>query len=681
LEPGADAGDSAAAQCAAPHGTQAGDDEPVRLIWQPAAPSAEESHVLRRLVALRTDETLAEFGETARVAAASLAAQAERIWSRLYVDDGLFISSDSRYIPFTDEARAAQTFAALLSESLAPLFVERYPQHPHFGAPLGDAEATRLVDNLFSGANVADAGVQQLATLYAHPLGLATLRGDIYIPETGDAVLGQAWVREVLALVDRAGGTVVPLSSVHRVLRGEPYGLLRQAQYLVLAALVAQRRIELATTGGDRISRRTLGASIKWDEVAGVCRAAEIHHNAEELTGWARLLTGDGALPSIAEATAREAVRAALAAWLSTWRGETVLRDFDQLPDAGLTTRAWNIAASVRRTFGAAADAVEAALAGNLSLEEGLQRVADTFSTSPEQFTESTSQLEALRAYVAGIARRETVRAYLTAAELSGLEEIESARRELLLIAGDPHSLFDAARTERFELLWPEFQARYAMHYSDAHERAVGSVVDHRGLDEFTRGAEWREFETLAGLPFVNSQLWEEATAFVAEVKRAHCTLPVAQLLVSQPRCACAFRLSRSESYANASAHLAELTERGRVAYRRTLTLYHAHLTHALNLLAREQSDAETLRRIYALANYFAQRQNPPHLAHRDALLIARALSRTPPSQPLRVALPGDVRGLVTRDELAARWQQWFDELPHGAALVEITVESNGDGA
>ncbi|HEV7905376.1 MAG TPA: hypothetical protein VGO96_16160 [Pyrinomonadaceae bacterium] len=664
-------------------GANAKPPAPVSVVWQPAACSAEELSLLRRLVALRrADSSFAEFGETAQAAANSLTAQAERIWSRLYVDAGVLHIGGER-IAFTDEARSAQTFAHMLSDALAARFDAHFPQHPHFDASPTEQQTARLVDNLFGGSNVADADVQQLAETFAAPLGLATRRGDIYIPETGDAVLKQPWVREVLTLVDRAGSKVVPLAEVHRVLHGQPYGLLRQTQYLVLAALVAQRRLELSTAGDDRITRRTLGASIKWDEVAGVCRAAEIHHNAEELTIWARLLTNDPTLPSIADAAARESVRAALGAWLEAWHAETVLREFDALPDTGLTTRAWDLAAAVRRTFGAAADAVADALAGNLSLEEGLQRVADIFGDAPEQLAHRAEQLAALRTYTTGIVRRERARAYLSAAELTSLEVIESARRELLLIAEDPHSLFDPARTERFELLWQEFQAHYIEHYTDAHARAVGHARDRTSLDEFTRTAAWRDFESLAGLPFVAPQLWQEAASLVAEVRNARCEMPVVSVLARHPRCACGFRLARSARFLEAATILSEMTERGRAAYRRTLALFHTHLTYALNGLAGEATDASVASRAYALAHLFVQRQSPALLTQADVRLIARALEQTPPALPFRVSLPEGVRrGLVTREELAARWQQWFDELPHDAALVEIMVgNSNSDAA
>jgi hypothetical protein len=273
------------------------------------------------------------------------------------------------------------------------------------------------------------------------------------------------------------------------------------------------------------------------------------------------------------------------------------------------------------------------------------------------------------------------VRSYLSAAELTSLEVIESARRELLLIADDPHSLFDASRTERFELLWQEFQAHYIEHYTDLHARTVGRARNHTDLDELMRSAEWRDFETLAELPFVAPQLWEEAMTLIAEVKNAQCDLPVAVMLAQHPRCACSFRLSRSTQFLDAATLLAAIMERGRAAYRRTLTLFGAHLPYALNKLASDATDSETARRASALAHLFIQQKTPSLFTHADARLIVRALEQTPPAQPLRVELPEGLRGLFTRDELAARWQQWCDELPHGAALVEIMVESRSDAA
>jgi hypothetical protein len=392
LEPGADASEFArsldTARADETHAAGAQDDDgaspPIRLVWQPAEMTAEEYSLLRRLHALRSDPTLAGFGEAARVATNTLAARAERVWSRLYMDDGVLFA-DGAPLRFDAVGRSSATLAGLLSEALAPLFDARFPAHPQFQATLCEQDVARLVGEFFSGANASEAGVQQLAGQFAHPLGLAALRGNAYAHASCDEALAAPWVAAVLALVESGGSEPAPVEEVRRALGRAPFGLSRESQHLVVAALVACGRVELVTRTGGLISRRTLGRAVDWEEIAGVCQAAGVHLNAAELTDWARRLTARADLPPITDAPGRTEVRAALADWLAAWRASTVLEEFERLPDSGLTTRAGKLAACARRTFGEAADALESALGGDAPLEDILQRVADTFSSSAEE--------------------------------------------------------------------------------------------------------------------------------------------------------------------------------------------------------------------------------------------------------------------------------------------------------
>ncbi|HEV2707437.1 MAG TPA: hypothetical protein VGV59_16085 [Pyrinomonadaceae bacterium] len=661
---------------------RAKENAPISVIWRPDALAPEELTALRRLHTLRQDATLVDnFGETARVAAQMLAAQAERIWTRLYINDGaLFVDGVRR--AFTDRASAAQTLGEALAQILAPHFGARYTEHPLLVEPLGEAEVGRLIDGLFSGTGGDDAEVQHLARVFAEPLGLAARRGGGYALETGDAALGYGWVREVVALVDAADGEVVSIDAVRRALRRPPYGLLRDAQHLVLAALVAQRRVELVTPSGDRISRRTLGRAVKWDEVAGVARAAVIHHDASELTEWARLLTGNAALAPINDPAARASVRAALSEWLDYWRESRLLEHLNALPDAGLTTRIWKTAAFVRKSFGPATEAIEAALATDISLEEGLQRVADAFNGSPAHFAEASAQLAALSGFADGFAERERARAYLSAAEATGVDEIESARRELLNLTADPHNLLDAERRARFDLLWQEFHPRYVEHYARLHERTVGAGIERQALDALLRSEARREFEALSRLPFLNRRIGEEAAELMRRAQPPRCDLPVRQLLASQPSCACSFRLKSATRFANLPRELEALTEVGLAAYRRTLSLFAKHLQRALETLLEESSDdLATAAHARRLAAAFASGELPARFTHADVRLIERALGRLNSAPPVRVRLPAEAGDLVTREELAARLRQWFDDLPDHAALVELSASESDRNA
>jgi hypothetical protein len=457
--------------------------------------------------------------------------------------------------------------------------------------------------------------------------------------------------------------------------------LLREAQHLVLAVLVAQRRIQLVTTRGDQISRRTLGRSVPWEQIAGVCRTTVVYHNVEELTAWARLLTNEPALRSIADPVGYGAARDALASWLEVWRTGRVLENFGALPSEALTTRAWSIATSVRKSFGSSAHAVEAVLAGDVSLEEGLQRVADAFLDSPETFARSSAQFANLAAYASGFHDRARALAYLSAAEPTAEDEIESVRRELAKIAEDLNGFFDAGIRVRFSLLWREFFTRYTEHYVAIHDRTVGASHEGSAIAEVIRGDEWREFESLAQLPILNRQPWADAEKLLKRATAARCDLPLRHLLSEQPRCACSFRLREAPALARLPRDLESIAEAGSAAYRRTLSLFSKQLGYALDALAGGDEDATKAKRARALAAEFTQGKLPDNFSSSDILLITRALKSLDAPPPVRVRLPTDGCGLLMREELSARLRQWLDDLPDHSALVEIVSKGEGNAA
>jgi hypothetical protein len=652
--------------------------QPISLVWQPARMTSDDAVVLRRLLALRTDPALGAFVEPALAAHAALSTQAEHIWTRLHLDDGVLTCAGAQ-LALRERAQSAPTLSVLLAALLDEPLAARYPQHPHFAAGLNEADCARLVECMFG--TVPESDAQPLIAQFALPLGLARARDDgTHTLECGETALAQAWCQTALAVVEQAGQAGVTFAAIQYALGRAPFGLSAAAQHLVIAALIAQRRLELVTPTGERLGRSEAAGGIDWANVAGVACAVAARHDVEALTAWARQLTNDNALASLAEAGARAPLRAALSAWLADWRAHALVGRCEQLPDSGLTLRAWQLVKLVRRTFGVAAEAVAATLADTISLEEGLQRVADAFGNSLVQFAESAAARAALTAYVAELAEREQVRAYLAGAEPTGVEEIECARRELLLSADDAHSLFDDGACARFELLWQEFHTRYATHYADVHEHAVGVRSDRAAIDEALRSDAWREFEALAQLPFVNRQHRQEADALIAELRRAHCELDVRALLATQPTCACAFRLTRGTHLLNAAARLTEIVSRGRAAARRTLALFHPHFARALNLLAHEKSSA-TGARAGQLAAAFARSETPALLARADVRLIARAFEISPPPEPLHVPAPDLNHGSVTRAELHARMAGWLADLPHSPALVEVAAKMGSDGA
>ncbi|MDT4955288.1 MAG: hypothetical protein QOJ02_3426 [Acidobacteriota bacterium] len=400
----------------------------------------------------------------------------------------------------------------------------------------------------------------------------------------------------------------------------------------------------------------------------------------EELAQWASLLT-EHALPgSLAEPDARDHVRAALAEWQKAWRAESLLKDLDLLPDEGLTTRIWNLAAAVRKSFGHATDAIEATLSKTISLEEGLERVAVAFNNSPEQLVRNREQLAQLKSFVRELPQRERVRAYLSLAESTGVDEIESARRELLAIAEDVQNLLDAESVERFNRLWNEFHARYSEYYVKLHDEALRDGARGQAIEEQTQTDAWHEFESLSQLQIVNRRYWEEAGAMLELARASECELPARQMLEEHTICACRFRLTMASALARLPQDLAELIERGLAAHRRTLLFLSTPLAIALDALARKGGDDETANRARSLSGAFAQGTGPEHFSPMDVHLIESALERMTTPPPVRLRLPVSDYGLLTRDELRARLNQWLDDLPSEPALVEVVERDGTDG-
>ncbi|HYH84151.1 MAG TPA: hypothetical protein VEX60_01645 [Pyrinomonadaceae bacterium] len=416
--------------------------------------------------------------------------------------------------------------------------------------------------------------------------------------------------------------------------------------------------------------------------------APDINRTNEEIVGnedgplvgesvaWARLLTAALPLGPTGELPTRESVREALAAWLDGWRARGLRQKFESLPDGCLTTRVWKTEADVRKSFGGAASAIEAALEGKLSLEESLARVAEAFKRSPETFARLAQSLEDLTEFVEGFVARERERAYLAAAEPTGVDGIETLRRELLALAEDTNNFLDAARRERFDLLSGKFRTLYGEHYAAAHDKTVGAHEARSLLQTLKRGERWREFESLSRLPVVSSQVWRQAEELLRLADGGRCELPVSRMLEGQPSCACRFRLAQASELEALPQELETLMERGLAVYRRTLLMLGTNIAISLDALARRADSDEEARRARALSTAFAQGHAPEKFTRQDVRLIERALLRMPAPPPVKVVAPNGDTGLLTREELRARFVQWLDELPEQPVLIEIVSKA-----
>jgi hypothetical protein len=160
------------------------------------------------------------------------------------------------------------------------------------------------------------------------------------------------------------------------------------------------------------------------------------------------------------------------------------------------------------------------------------------------------------------------------------------------------------------------------------------------------------------------------------------CQLPVRQLLVERPACACSFRLARPVSPQLIVPSLADVLGRGCEAHRQTLLLWREPLARALSLLAQGEGDGEVRARAETLAAALTQRKLPDAFRWPDARLIARALPLVE-LRPLSIetyvpaALPATQSEPIMQDEPATQTEQWLDNLPgNPPALLDFHGES-----
>jgi hypothetical protein len=576
-------------------------------------------------------------------------------------------------------------------------FSARYTQHPVFPELLGEREVTGLAVNIFGGVNIADSPAQRNAEIFALPLGLVTRRERQFVLATNDELLAHTHIQVVLQKVLAAtGGQTVSLASIADALGAAPYGFSLEAQRLVLAALVANRQLEFVTPAGERLTRRALGTSLKWMDVAGVVRASGITTSVDELTAWGRLLASpDGyhALTdaaqtqaafaaaksgnTISEPATREMLRQTLTNWFATWTSDATLERCDRLPDAWLTIKSATLLQAVRRNFGVAAAGMEAMLSGDIELEEGLQRIADAFASSPAIFAEAARQLLQLKGFADSFAGREVRRCYLLGIEPIPDAELDEARRYLLALINENRN----DENSPFDQLWNDFQTRYVELYVARHAAHFNFDEDQRLLDHILRGEAWRETESLAEFPALGDKRLRRLRQNLRRRTQSRCLFVAAEvrsLLQSAPLCICGYRLRQTNDSLDLARDLEAAVLIELDISRRTLTRLAPHLAESLAAYTGIEQDEARIETARRLAARFATGCAPVNLTSAEIAVMRDAIEvheRHAAPPPLRINLPLSRRELLTPAELDARVRQWLDELPHEAHIVEVSDE------
>jgi hypothetical protein len=642
-----------------------------RVYWQHAPLRNDEIETLLRYHVLVNDENLrTEFGDQLRAAGHAHSLAIEKIWNRIFLADGKLII-DGFDFNFTEEARNAQSLSKIFTIMLESLFEMKFPTHPVFTQPLGMTEVSTLISDLFSGTRQNLAEVQRFAELFALPLGLVTRRGNSFILETEENLLKLPIAQEVLALVKKSSEENVSLRTVYRYLKREPIGLVREAQHLVLTALVANRQIEFVTTKGDRISRRSLDLKIIWDDIEGIALPTATSYPTERLTHWAKVLTSNDTFNSIDLPDDSEAVKKALQIWFSDWQKARLLERFSELPDEILNTKIWRLSLLAEKTFGSVATTVASVLDESIILEEGLHRIADAFSDSEEEYFERAKELVVLEDFVSGTHRREEIRTYLAVCETTDDAKIEVLREKLFQILQETTINPSQLTNREMENVWQAFHMRFAEYFSTKHDTIMKSHHLQEQFDEIMRSNEWWEFENLSHLPVAPQIYYREAKKICQQLKELDCLFSVREMLKTHPFCACSFNLAQIREWEKLPQTLQQTIQKGRESYRNVLMTLKDTLIQIISLFGNRPMDEEYKTAVRRLVDVFKQGGEIPLLTNAELVILQKAFENLPTSILLKTNFPSTT-DFVSRSDLKEKVNQWLDDLPNEPVLMKV---------
>ncbi len=638
-----------------------------KAVWQTARLRTDEIKTLKRLYFLLNDQNLREENpEQVSAAVHTHLVAAEKIWNRIFLSNAKLLIGEHEF-GFSNGTSEKNSLSEMFSAMLAPHFESVYPDHPLFPKTLLMNDVSKLVNDLFSGARINHENVQELAENFALPLGLVTKRGENFVLESEEILFALPWAKKVVSLVEKISGEKASLETIYGSLKESPFGIVREAQHLILGALVAHRKFEFITTKGDRINRRSLDLKILWDDIDGLAKTSGVQFDVEKLIKWAKLFTN---LKDIQSIDALE-IKDGLNKWLENWNDLDILKRFNQLPDEILNTKVWYFSADIEKTFGMAAETIEAVLSESISTEEGLHRIADTFYDSETEFQNNARKMIVLKHFIQGAALREKIWSYLAVCESTNNEEIEDYRERLFYLINKGANSPNAEENLEMQELWQNFHRSYSEHFAVKHDTIMRSHHLQEKFDEIFKSDEWWEFENLSKLSVFQTYYWRETQKILKQFTELDCSFDVRENLKTHPFCACSFNLAKINEWENLPKNLNSLIDSARKSYRRTLMMLSDVLIESIESYGKKQPNREFAEASGKLINMFSQRSEIETFTMEQLIILNNVLENIPSSPLIEINMP-KLDELQNSTELREKLDLWLNELPKEPVLLKV---------
>jgi hypothetical protein len=634
---------------------------PTEVHWLPSSPSGKQLTQIKRILARH----LTEKSHSSDFAASDLHSLREEhnldvanLFRELYLSRGKIITT-SQTQAFNQQHLECHTFQSFANYLLKPNLDQLYSLHPDFGGEqLSENHVMTLTRKLFAGQDPTDDAVQKLAGRFALPLGLVSRSDDLY--ELNLDITPPIFLTQVTQFLENLDASERPVDSILEVIHRPPFGLTRSSLHLILAALVADGRIELLDPQTNTVISRENLAAIENLPAFSIFKRIQTHKDypSEVLTHWCHLITGKQELADISTSRGRNAATAALKEWLQHWRNLDVSRKLDSLPNELLTTQMWRKLAWTKRRFEKVAEVIETFIENKVSLIQGMAKIIELFGENVGSLEKTSRDLVELSHFIHWLENFMKARDYILSSEKTESPEIEKERESLRRILEAPHELVASEKRNEFEGLFLSFKEHFIDYYAPRHDQSVGPLGNFKLLEELESSQDFRNLQLLMSLPLGDSSYVEYLDEWIASFRDHRCSLPVRDLLQHAPACECKFKLCRPLEMVRVVEDLRAFLDLG-ISHHKQMITYYQHIIEP-NLNSQNEGEiqnAETLRSLLG--------QGPlPELTQAviDQInsFVDTHISEEKLTSPLAVIAP---TGRITKKQLQARIQQWLDSL------------------
>ncbi len=598
------------------------------ISWCPAVPTEDDLITIKSFHLLLSDAAIREeFEDYLAAAVQSHAVAVEKIFQRLFLEAGV-LSIDGFEYNFTEDARSAQSQAQVFSIMLESLFEGRFPLHPYFPQIIRMKEVSTLVTHLFGGADSKLDEVQVLAELYGSPLGIVSKPNGSYLPADKEQLLQLPLVGEILNAAKASGGEVLTLDEVFRKLSAVPHGLVNEAGYLMLAAMVSARMLEFVTSNEDRINHRSLDLSLIWGDIVGVATPGDAGYSTERLLLWAKLLTGKEELTQLESADDHSLVVGALKEWQDRWIGRRLATRFDEVSDALINARMWRLARKSIKAFRTVSEAIESVIGDDRSLDTCLNRIADAFSDSELEFSKLNEEVSTLEDFIVGAKLREKIASWVSRCEFTGIESLDILRLELDAALWSGIGETSALSNVELENKWDKFQRAYSEHFLLMHDGLIASNSVGEKLSEIFKTDVWWEFENLCDIPGFDKVSRSKSKKLIREIRNFDCRRDTSAILKVFPACGCRFSLANFDLIEGLPHELWKIVNHGIIGFRNRLHQMKEPIIAEFGQFSKFDANEAELSSIADLTKLLSDPKNRRRLTASEIGLIRKAFTK-----------------------------------------------------